>query len=76
VSSSGAFPPPFPFVVCTARADDTDKLTARMVAEAAKPKKKQAPPSAATQAALNRAHEARHGHTNGDRTPSPPTTAS
>jgi hypothetical protein len=32
-----------------------------MVAEAAKPKKKQAPVSAAAHAALNRAHEARHG---------------
>jgi hypothetical protein len=40
-----------------------------MVAEAAKPKKKQAPPSAAAQAALNRAHEVRHGHLNGNTTP-------
>ncbi|KAH9992986.1 X-domain of DnaJ-containing-domain-containing protein [Russula compacta] len=37
----------------------------RMVAEAAKPKKRQAPPSAAMQAAQNRAHEARHGHADG-----------
>ena len=41
----------------------------RMVAEAAKPKKKQAPPSAATQAALNRAHEVRHGQANGHTPP-------
>ena len=48
------------------RASCTERLdTHRMVAEAAKPKKKQAPPSAATQAALNRAHEARHGQANG-----------
>ena len=44
------------------------KQTHRMVAEAAKPKKKQAPPSAAIQAAQNRAHEARHGHGNGHTT--------
>ena len=46
-----------------------------MVAEAAKPKKRQAAPSAALQAAQNRAHELRHGHGNGHTTPgdtSPP----
>jgi hypothetical protein len=36
-----------------------------MVAEAAKPKKRQGPPSAAIQAAQNRAHEARHVHAHG-----------
>lgn len=53
----------------------------RMVAEAAKPKKRQSPPSAAIHAAQNRAHEMRHGHvhghthSNGDESPadsSPP----
>lgn len=46
----------------------------RMVAEAAKPKKKQAPPSAATQAALNRAHEARQGQNGLGHAPAPATT--
>lgn len=41
--------------------DEERRELERMVAEAAKPKKKQAPVSAATHAALNRAHEARHG---------------
>ncbi|KAI0251799.1 X-domain of DnaJ-containing-domain-containing protein [Lactifluus subvellereus] len=55
--------------------DEERRELERMVAEAAKPKKKQAPPSAATQAALNRAHDARHVPANGHtRTPSPPTT--
>jgi hypothetical protein len=41
--------------------DEERRELERMVAEAAKPKKKQAPVSAAAHAALNRAHEARHG---------------
>ncbi|KAF8266724.1 hypothetical protein EI94DRAFT_1732424 [Lactarius quietus] len=49
--------------------DEERRELERMVAEAAKPKKKQAPPSAATQAALNRAHEGRHVHVNGQTPP-------
>ncbi|KAI9464438.1 DnaJ-domain-containing protein [Lactarius psammicola] len=49
--------------------DEERRELERMVAEAAKPKKKQAPPSAATQAALHRAHEARHGQSNGHTPP-------
>ncbi|KAI0306074.1 X-domain of DnaJ-containing-domain-containing protein [Multifurca ochricompacta] len=52
--------------------DEERRELERMVAEAAKPKKKQGPPSAATQAALNRAHETRHGHANGHTASSPP----
>jgi curved DNA-binding protein CbpA len=55
--------------------DEERRELERMVAEAAKPKKRQAPPSAALQAAQNRAHETRHGHGNGYMTPgdtSPP----
>ena len=43
----------------------TQNKTYRMVAEAAKPKKRQSPPSAAIHAAQNRAHEMRHGHAHG-----------
>jgi len=45
--------------------DEERRELERMVAEAAKPKKRQSPPSAAIQAAQNRAHEMRHGHVHG-----------
>jgi len=51
--------------------DEERRELERMVAEAAKPRKKQAPPSAAMQAAQIRAHEARHGHANGHTTAGP-----
>lgn len=57
--------------------DEERRELERMVAEAAKPRKRQSPPSAAIQAAQNRAHEMRHGHahSNGHESagdPSPP----
>jgi len=55
--------------------DEERRELERMVSEAAKPKKKQAPPTAAMQAAQSRAFELRHGQGNGHTTPgdsSPP----
>ncbi|KAH9004492.1 X-domain of DnaJ-containing-domain-containing protein [Lactarius hatsudake] len=49
--------------------DEERRELERMVAEAAKPKKKQAPPSAAAQAGAKAAHDARHGHANGHTSP-------
>jgi len=46
--------------------DEERRELERMVAEAAKPKKRQSPPSAAIQAAQNRAHEMRHGQAQGN----------
>jgi hypothetical protein len=61
--------PFFLFFCCT---NGTPPLMSyRMVAEAAKPRKKQAPPSAAMQAAQIRAHEVRHTHANGHTTAGP-----
>jgi len=52
--------------------DEERRELERMVAEAAKPKKHRAPPSAAMQAAQNRAHEARGTtHSNGHTTAQP-----
>ncbi|KAH9042302.1 X-domain of DnaJ-containing-domain-containing protein [Lactarius hengduanensis] len=45
--------------------DEERRELERMVAEVAKPKKKQAPPSAAAQAGAKTAHDVRHGHANG-----------
>lgn len=45
--------------------DEERRELERMVAEAAKPRKKQGPPSAAMLAAQNRAHEMRNGHSHG-----------
>ncbi|KAH9000099.1 X-domain of DnaJ-containing-domain-containing protein [Lactarius akahatsu] len=49
--------------------DEERRELERMVAEAAKPKKKQAPPSAAAQAGAKAAHDVRHGHANGHTSP-------
>jgi hypothetical protein len=49
----------------------THARTHRMVAEAAKPKKKQGPPSAMMLAAQNRAHEARNAANGHPTTPTP-----
>ncbi|KAH9031354.1 X-domain of DnaJ-containing-domain-containing protein [Lactarius pseudohatsudake] len=45
--------------------DEERRELERMIAEVAKPKKKQAPPSAAAQAGAKAAHDVRHGHANG-----------
>ncbi|KAH9056749.1 X-domain of DnaJ-containing-domain-containing protein [Lactarius vividus] len=49
--------------------DEERRELERMVAEAAKPKKKQAPPSATVQAGVKSAHDARHGQANGHMSP-------
>ncbi|KAH9031347.1 X-domain of DnaJ-containing-domain-containing protein [Lactarius pseudohatsudake] len=55
--------------------DEERRELERMVAEAAKPKKKQAPPSAAAQAGAKAAHDVRHGHANGHTSPAAATDA-
>ncbi|KAH9052276.1 hypothetical protein EDB87DRAFT_1826284 [Lactarius vividus] len=51
--------------------DEERRELERMVAEAAEPKKKQAPPSATAQAGEKSAHDMRHGQANGQTSPTP-----